>query len=794
MRCWTFFLLLACCWAASTQLASAAASRARAGPTGAAPALQALLRLMKQHETLDNGQSALLVKLAKDVVRALSGENSSQQPPARLAAGTLETLLRAGPRAATPVHRAQLLVERGKLLQLMGRAEAAEEQMEQAAALLTAELASWRVADQQGGGAAAAGQAAGQTTGGAAADAAGEAGQAEAASAALGAAGTARGKAAASAALSTLLDVASTLRQLGREARANELLTGAVAAAPMLGSANSYLRGLAQLSKLTDEQLEGVLSCILAVEGASDPAADGCSWMRLNGDGTQGPAHKPLPDKHRLYYAAHRGLHARRRYTEAWAALDKAKRLHFLPHTGNYTEKGYSGGLAEVRRLFPPAGEGSGNLAQAAATAANFAEDAQVNGSDAAAAAAEAGMPPAEPTKAAQPAEAQAAVTLQSAAGSSAAWLQRQLRKLTRARGPAAQGTDSQGDSGAAAGGGGRELQAIFVTGLPRSGSTLIEQILASHPEVFGAGEHTPMRPVASRLQELLEAGNGSVAAAALTQLRRRYLSGMRAKVPPERQASTRWIVDKSLANTWVLGHIAALLPDACLVHAVRHPADAALSAFQQSFFPHKVPWSFNLSTIAANVAAHHELMALWDAAFPGRVLHLHYAHMVADQEGSSRRLAQHCGLPWHDAMLRFYETDRTVQTASQLQVKKPIYTSSLDKWHAYKDGLAPLLLQLRETILRYEEQAGLPSSKQLLDELAAKAAEQQQATGQQPPAQGAADLAGVQAAAAEQQAATEDQETTPEGGGTTMLLAEANEADDAAPLAAAKHSSRDEL
>ncbi len=152
-------------------------------------------------------------------------------------------------------------MERGKLLRLMGRAEAAEEQMEQAAALLTAELASWRVADQQGGLAAGAGQATGQTTGGAAADAAGEAGQAEAASGAPGAAGTARGRAAASAALSTLLDVASMLRQLGREARANELLTGAVATAPALGSANSYLRGLAQLSKLTgghwDDDLSG---------------------------------------------------------------------------------------------------------------------------------------------------------------------------------------------------------------------------------------------------------------------------------------------------------------------------------------------------------------------------------------------------------------------------------------------------------------------------------------------------------------------------------------------------------
>ncbi|KAL4458332.1 hypothetical protein ABPG75_013197 [Micractinium tetrahymenae] len=789
MRFNVLLLLLACCWAASTRVATTAAAAATARPTAAAPALQALLRLLKQHESLDGGRSETLVKLGKEVVKALSGENSSQQPPARLAAGTLETLARAVPRVATSGHRAQLLVERGKLLQLMARAEAAETEMEQAAALLTAELQGWQAPSQQGG--TPAGETSGETAveaARAAADsAAGEAAEAEASPSPPGSPKTPRSKAAASAALSTLLDVASTLRQLGREARANELLTGAVAVAPRLGAANSYLRGLAQLSKFTDEQLAGVLSCKAAVEGSGGPAAAGCSWMRLNPDGTQGPAHKPLPDLHRLYYAAHRGLHARRRYAEAWSALDQAKRLHFQPHSGNYTDKDYQGGLAELHRLFPPASEGRATLAQDAAAAGN--QGAAAAGDEAvdAAAAAAAGELPA----AAQPADAKASAPVQGPAAGSAAWLQRQLRKLTKGSGAATQGEGGEGGSAGAGGGGGsREMRAIFVTGLPRSGSTLIEQILASHPEVFGAGEHTVMRPVATRVQELLEAGNGSVDPSLLAQLRRRYLSGMRAQ-------------------------------DACIVHAVRHPADAALSAFQQSFYPHKVPWSFNLSTIASNVAAHHELMAHWDAAFPGRVLHLHYAHMVADQEGSTRRLAQHCGLPWHDVMLRFYETDRSVQTASQLQVKKPIYSSSLDKWHAYKEGLAPLLLQLRETILRYEQQAGLPSSKQLLDELAAQAsaaAEQQQAAAQQPTGQRTAEAvdgpagAGGQAAGAAgqgqdvvpaaqdegqpgQQVGTEDQETTAEVAGAATETAPFT-ADNSAAAAqdASQAGSKDEL
>lgn len=154
-------------------------------------------------------------------------------------------------------------------------------------------------------------------------------------------------------------------------------------------------------------------------------------------------------------------LPSSRRYSEAWAALDKAKRLHFLPHAANYTEKDYGGGLDRLRRLFPPAVEGQRAAAQAGA-------DGGVQHGAAAA-----GTPQDDPPPAALPADVEAAPPVHGAAGGSAAWLQRQLRKLTKAGGVGA------GPLAADGSGSGGDMRAIFVTGLPRSGSTLIEQILA---------------------------------------------------------------------------------------------------------------------------------------------------------------------------------------------------------------------------------------------------------------------------------------------------------------------------
>lgn len=169
------------------------------------------------------------------------------------------------------------------------------------------------------------------------------------------------------------------------------------------------------------------------------------------------------------------------------------------------------------------------------------------------------------------------------------------------------------------------------------------------------------------------------------------------------------------------IGFMSWLFPDACILHAVRHPADCALSCFEQNFSPRSIPYAFNLTHLAEEVERHHRIMAHWQAALPGLVMPVHYAHMVADTERMSRKVLAHCGMPWDDRVLQFYENDRVVYTASQLQVRKPIYTSSLGKWTLYKKGLVRLLYALRDVIARYESAARLPSSMPVLRELFAQ-------------------------------------------------------------------------
>ncbi|KAI7835611.1 hypothetical protein COHA_010488, partial [Chlorella ohadii] len=279
----------------------------------------------------------------------------------------------------------------------------------------------------------------------------------------------------------------------------------------------------------------------------------------------------------------------------------------------------------------------------------------------------------------------------------------------------------------------------VFVVGLPRSGSTLIEQVLASHSQVWGAGEDTALAPLLPELLAVLNS-QGNVEASRIAAVGRKYADEMWARLPPERQqgggssssggtsssgsaggsaggsqGQVRWVVDKMLRNWWHVGFIAMMLPDACIVHAVRHPADAGLSCYAQPFEGRGTPWASNLSHIAHQIQLVHRLGEHWDAVLPGRVLHLRYEDLVRDQEAASRRLLAHCGIPWEPAVLRFHETQRTVATASLAQVRQRLYGSSVGRWRHYARQLAPLLRPLRQLILRYEQQAGLDSSEQLL-------------------------------------------------------------------------------
>ncbi|KAI3431774.1 hypothetical protein D9Q98_010530 [Chlorella vulgaris] len=287
-----------------------------------------------------------------------------------------------------------------------------------------------------------------------------------------------------------------------------------------------------------------------------------------------------------------------------------------------------------------------------------------------------------------------------------------------------------------AAGFSGGPTRPIFVVGMPRSGSTLVEQILASHSQVWGAGEDTALAPLLPDLLAVLR-GGGEVRAAEIQEVGLRYQAEMRGRVPPERAESVVWIVDKMLRNMWNVGFIAMMLPDACILHAARHPADAALSCYAQPFEGRGTPWASNLTAIAHQVELVQRLADHWDVVLPGRVLHVRYEDLIRDQQRTTRRMLQHCGIPWEPGVLDFYTTQRTVATASLAQVRQRLYADSVLQYRRYAAHLAPLLSPMRHWILRYEREAGLESSAALLAEVLGGGEAQQQQQQQQQAAGG---------------------------------------------------------
>ncbi|MGH6955851.1 MAG: sulfotransferase [Caulobacteraceae bacterium] len=217
----------------------------------------------------------------------------------------------------------------------------------------------------------------------------------------------------------------------------------------------------------------------------------------------------------------------------------------------------------------------------------------------------------------------------------------------------------------------------IFVVGMPRSGSTLIEQILSSHPEVAALGETAVLPP-------LLERG----LPADLRELGRRYLEGVRAK---GWRGAGRF-VDKTLENYLHVGAIALALPNATILHAVRDPIDTCLSCYRQ-LFATGAETLYDLAEIGAEYVTYRRLMDHWRAVLPGRVIDVEHEALVGDPEGRIRWLVEEaCGLAWSDACLAFHEAARPVRTASSGQVRRPIFTSSVRRWRRYEAHLGPLL------------------------------------------------------------------------------------------------------
>ena len=229
----------------------------------------------------------------------------------------------------------------------------------------------------------------------------------------------------------------------------------------------------------------------------------------------------------------------------------------------------------------------------------------------------------------------------------------------------------------------------VFIFGLPRSGTTLVEAILASHPRVFGAGE---LPRFAMHANELLGA-NGAFApevihaagAERLREIGRRYVADLSRRAP----AAAR-ITDKMTMNFRFAGLIHRLLPNARMIHVRRDPRETALSCFSQ-LFDGELGWPYDLREIGTYFRAYERLMTHWQAVLPAdAILEVRYEDLVDDVAGQARRIVAYCGLTWDDACLRFYESSRAVRTASASQVRRPIYRSSLSRAASYEELLRP--------------------------------------------------------------------------------------------------------
>jgi Flp pilus assembly protein TadD len=233
----------------------------------------------------------------------------------------------------------------------------------------------------------------------------------------------------------------------------------------------------------------------------------------------------------------------------------------------------------------------------------------------------------------------------------------------------------------------------VFIVGMPRSGSTLVEQILSSHPDIYGAGEVKYL-------------------ARSLGQLRDRFPSlpkypEMMAKITPAQlditaknyqqsivqgAGAARRITDKLLTNYFFLGLINLLFPRAKVVHTKRNPIDTCLSGFTK-LFKDDMPHSYDLGELGRYYGKYRELMNHWEEVLPeGFLTSVVYEDVVADTEKEARRLIEFLGLPWNDKCVDFHKSDRPVKTASVAQVRKPIYKTSVQRWKKYGPGLQPLV------------------------------------------------------------------------------------------------------
>ncbi len=239
-----------------------------------------------------------------------------------------------------------------------------------------------------------------------------------------------------------------------------------------------------------------------------------------------------------------------------------------------------------------------------------------------------------------------------------------------------------------------RDPAPVFIVGMPRTGTTLAEQIIAAHPQAFGAGERTALHQLVFGFGGETPEGVARIAAldtAALDAHAEHYLAELHALAPEKAR-----IVDKMPGNYSFLGLAALMLPGARIIHCVRDPRDIGLSIFTFRFYGHH-PYAHDLGDLGWYIAQHDRLMAHWREVLPNPILTLPLKDWVEDFDGTLRRVLDFIDLPYDPACERFYERDSRVMTVSRAQVKQPVNARGLGRWRRYATQLKPLIESLSE-------------------------------------------------------------------------------------------------
>jgi tetratricopeptide (TPR) repeat protein len=242
---------------------------------------------------------------------------------------------------------------------------------------------------------------------------------------------------------------------------------------------------------------------------------------------------------------------------------------------------------------------------------------------------------------------------------------------------------------------GNRTEQPIFIVGMPRSGSTLTEHILASHPDVLGGGEMNLIDRLEAAMLEQSHAASlidfvGSAAPSAMEAWANAYLAPVRQAL-----AGKHRFTDKNLDNFRRIGLIRLLFPQARIVHCVRDPLDTCFSIWRRLFGGDSVPFGYDQAELGRYFALYRDLMGYWREALPGFIYDQRYEELVAAPEPAMRQLLEFCRLPWNARVLDFHKTERGIATASAAQVRQPVYADSIGAARAYMAHLGPLLAAL---------------------------------------------------------------------------------------------------